>query len=142
MPTDPIVFMVLTVVVLAVCAWAGWNVAGRRERKPPILPDRVWLCEACKSFNDPTHATCYRCHRPRPIDAREVVPDPEFHIDQQLGGQKTSTQLGRSSPWLAGEEPLRDAWLAERARAGEHAPAVSAPEETPNPPDEAPTESG
>lgn len=117
MPGDALLFLVLMIVVFVLAAWAGWSVAARRERKPPILPDRVWLCEACKSFNDPTHATCYRCHRPRPIDAREVVPDPEFHIDQQLGRTKGSTNLGASSPWLASEEPLRDAWLTERAGA-------------------------
>lgn len=146
MPSDALLFLALTIAVFAFAAWAGWNVAGRRERKPPILPDRVWLCETCKSFNDPTHATCYHCHRPRPIDAREVVPDPEFHIDQQLGRQKTSTQLGASSPWLAGEEPLRDAWLAEQARASElalpAAEAAAASGEPPNPPDEGSTESG
>jgi hypothetical protein len=116
MPDDPLVYLVATAIVFGLCAWAGWEVAGRRARKPDILPDRVWLCDGCKSFNDPTHLTCYACHRVRPDDARYVAPDPNFHVDQQLGRQKGSTQLGASSPWLAGEEPLRDAWLTERAR--------------------------
>jgi len=116
---DALVFLVALTVVFLVCAWAGWNIAARRERKPPVMPDRVWLCDACRSFNDPTHLTCYRCHRPRPVEAREIVPDPEFRIDQRLGSQRTSTQLGASRPWLASEEPLRDAWLAGRAGAAE-----------------------
>jgi hypothetical protein len=125
---DALVFFVAATVVLLFAAWAGWNVGGRRSGKPSILPDRVWLCDACKSFNDPTHATCYRCHRPRPTDAREIVPDAEFKVDQQLGRSKTSVAWGASSPWLAAEEPLRDAWLTERARPSETALAESKPE--------------
>lgn len=127
MSNDALVFLVALTVVFLACAWAGWHVAARRERKPPVMPDRVWLCDACRSFNDPTHLTCYRCHRPRPVEAREVVPDPEFRVDQQLGSQRTSTQLGASRPWLAGEEPLRDAWLAGRAEATEPAPTDPTP---------------
>ena len=96
------------------------------------MPDRVWLCDACRSFNDPTHLTCYRCHRPRPVEAREIVPDPEFRVDQQLGSQRTSTQIGASSrPWLAGEEPLRDAWLAGRAEASKSSAPPAAPPDAP-----------
>lgn len=127
MPDSPLLYLVSVAVVFAICAWAGWAVAGRRASKPQILPDRVWLCAACKSFNDPTHLTCYRCHQPRPVDPTYVTPDPDFHVDQQLGRQKGSTQLGASSPWLAGEEPLRDAWLSERARATEQALQASEP---------------
>lgn len=127
MPDGPLLYLVSVAIVFAVCAWAGWEVAGRRARKPQILPDRVWLCDACKSFNDPTHLTCYRCHRPREVDARFVAPDPNFRVDQQLGRQKGSTDLGASSPWLAGEEPLRDEWLTERARATEQALEESEP---------------
>ena len=127
MPDDPLVYLAATAIIFALCAWAGWEVAGRRARKPDILPDRVWLCDGCKSFNDPTHLTCYACHRPRPVDARYITPDPKFHVDQQLGRRKGSTQLGASSPWLAGEEPLRDAWLSERARASEQALEGSEP---------------
>jgi hypothetical protein len=127
MPDAPL-FLIAASVVLLFSAWAGWNVGGRRNRKPPILPDRVWLCDACKSFNDPTHVACYRCHRPRSVDAREVEPDPEFKIDQQLGRSKSSLDWGPSSPWLAAEEPLRDAWLSERARPTEAALAASEPD--------------
>ena len=52
-----------------------------------------------------------------------MEPDPEFHLDQQLGRSKTSVSWGASSPWLAADEPLRDAWLA--ARAAEGAPVAS-----------------
>jgi len=126
-PDNPLLFLAVTAIVLGFGAWAGWNFAGRRTAKPAILPDRVWLCDACKSFNDPTHATCYRCHRPRPADARYVEPDPDFHVTQQLGRPKGSTNLGASNPWLAGEEPLRDVWLSEQARATEQAIAASDP---------------
>ena len=103
---DTIVFLIAGIVVLLFASWAGWHVGGwRGNTKPPILPDRVWLCDACSSFNDPTHATCYRCHRPRPADAREIEPDPEFHIDQQLGRSKSSLDWGASSPWLAALQP-------------------------------------
>ena len=123
MPDSPLLYLTAVALVFAIAAWAGWAIAGRRAAKPSVLPDRVWLCDGCRSFNDPTHTTCYRCHRPRPADAREVEPDPEFRVAQQLGRQKGSTQLGASgTPWLAGEEPLRDAWLADRARASEPAP--------------------
>ena len=114
MPDGPLVYLVSVTVVFAIAAWAGWAVAARRAAKPTMPPDRVWLCDGCQSFNDPTHDTCYRCHRRRPLDAREIQPDAAFHVDQQLGGTRTSTQLGSSSAWLAGDEPLRDAWLAGR----------------------------
>ena len=127
MSGDTLLYFGAVVVVFAFAAWAGWAVAGRRAARPKLLPDRVWLCPACSSFNDPTHQTCYRCHQPRPDDARFIAPDPEFKVDQQLGRPKGSTQLGASSPWLAGEEPLRDAWLSERARASEQALEASEP---------------
>ncbi len=140
MTDDVFLYFGSVVVVFAVAAWAGWAVAGRRAPKPQVLPDHVWLCESCTSFNDPTHLTCYRCHRPRAVDAREVEPDPDFKIDQQLGRSKSSLDWGASSPWLAADEPLRDAWLAERARSIE-APAGSEPTvATPSgePPDDSP----
>lgn len=127
MSGDTLLYFGAVVVVFAFAAWAGWAVAGRRASRPKLLPDRVWLCPTCSSFNDPTHQTCYRCHQPRPDDARFIAPDPEFKVDQQLGRPKGSTQLGASSPWLAGEEPLRDAWLSERARASEQALEASEP---------------
>jgi hypothetical protein len=127
MPDNAIAFFILAAIVLGFGAWAGWNFGGRRNEKPAILPDRVWLCDSCKSFNDPTHLACYRCHAPRRADAREIEPDPEFHVDQHLGRSKTSVSWGASSPWLAAEEPLRDAWLSERARASEQALADSEP---------------
>jgi hypothetical protein len=126
-PDNAFAFLVIAAIVLGFGAWAGWTVGGRRRDKPAILPDRVWLCDACTSFNDPTHLSCYRCHAPRRADAREVEPDPEFHIDQHLGRSKTSVSWGASSPWLAADEPLRDAWLSERARASEQALAASEP---------------
>lgn len=127
MPDNALAFFIIAAIVLGFGAWAGWNFGGRRNEKPAILPDRVWLCDNCTSFNDPTHLTCYRCHESRRADAREVEPDPEFHIDQHLGRSKTSVSWGASSPWLAAEEPLRDAWLSERARASEQALADSEP---------------
>ena len=128
MLADPLVFVVVGAIILGFAAWAGWNVGGWRRDRSHVLPDQVWLCDGCHSFNDPTHLTCYACHRPRRLDARVVEPDPEFHLDQQLGRSKTSVSWGASSPWLAGEEPLRDAWLAERARESEAALAGSAPD--------------
>jgi len=138
---DTVVFLIVGVVVLLFASWAGWHVGGwRGKTKPPILPDRVWLCDACKSFNDPTHATCYRCHQPRPADAREIEPDPDFHIDQQLGRSKSSLDWGASSPWPAAEEPLRDAWLSERGRPTEAARAAAPATDAapPTDPDDAP----
>ncbi len=126
MPSDPLVYLVVGSIVLAFAAWAGWSVGGWRRDRRHILPDQVWLCEGCHSFNDPTHETCYRCHRERADDARVVEPDPEFHLDQQLGNTKTSVSWGASSPWLAADEPLRDTWLAERARPAEATPAGTA----------------
>lgn len=130
MPDDAFAFLVIAAIVLGFGAWAGWNFGGRRQDRPAILPDRVWLCDSCKSFNDPTHLTCYRCHEPHRADAREIEPDPEFHVDQHLGRSRTSVSWGASSPWLAAEEPLRDAWLSERARASEQALADSEPAPT------------
>jgi len=127
MPDNAPLFFAAGIAVLLIAAWAGWNVGGRRASKPKILPDRVWLCDNCSSFNDPTHETCYRCHQPRKVDARFIEPDPDFHVSQQLGRPKGSTILGASSPWLAGEEPLRDVWLSEHARPTEEALAESEP---------------
>jgi hypothetical protein len=130
MPDDPLVSFIVGSIVLAIAAWAGWSVGGwrrgRHDDRHQVVPAQVWLCDGCLSFNDPTHETCYRCHHPRPADARVVEPDPEFHLDQQLGRSKTSVSWGASSPWLAADEPLRDAWLAERARAAEGVQAGSA----------------
>ena len=131
MPDDPLISIIVGAIFLAFAAWAGWNVGGwrrgRRDDRHAVVPAQVWLCDGCHSFNDPTNETCYRCHRPRAADARVVEPDPEFHLDQQLGRTKTSVSWGASNPWLAADEPLRDAWLAERARTTEAAPAGSEP---------------
>jgi hypothetical protein len=142
MPDAP-TFIIAAIVVLLFASWAGWTFGGwrRHTAKPTILPDRVWLCDVCKSFNDPTHLTCYRCHRPRAADAREIEPDPEFKVDQQLGRAKSSLDWGASGPWLAADEPLRDAWLAERARTDEAAHAGdAAPAEDEKDPGEPPEE--
>lgn len=112
MPESPIVYLLLAGLVLLICASAGWNFGGRRKKKRRILPDHVWLCPSCTSFNDPAQDACYHCRRPRPADARFVVPDAEFHIEQRFGPAKGAGGRGASSPWLGADEPLRDAWLA------------------------------
>ena len=127
MPDGPLLYFVSVAIVFAVCAWAGWEVAGRRARKPQILPDRVWLCDGLQVVQRPDPPTCYRCHRRARSMPASWCPIPSFRVDQQLGRPKGSTDLGASSPWLAGEEPLRDAWLSERARATEQALQASEP---------------
>jgi len=111
-PDSPILFLVIGGLVLLFGAWAGWTVGARRARKPKPLPDRLWLCDACHSFNEPERAACYACHRPRPVDARSVVPDTEFQVDQRFGRAKGGGGRGSTRPWLGAAEPLRDAWLA------------------------------
>lgn len=113
MPDSPIVYLLLAGLVSAFGAWAGWNFGGRRKRKKQrVLPDLVWLCPSCSSFNDPPHEACYHCRRRRPADAQFVVPDAEFHIEQRFGPTNGDGDRGASKPWLGAEEPLRDASLA------------------------------
>lgn len=96
MPDSPILFLVLGGLILGFGAWAGWTVGARRARKPNPLPDRLWLCDACHSFNEPEREVCYGCHRPRAMDARSVVPDAEFHIDQRFGRASDGAGWGSS----------------------------------------------
>jgi hypothetical protein len=81
-----ILYLVFGGFALGVGAWAGWTLGARRARRPrSLVPDRLWLCDACHSFNEPEREACYGCRRSRPADARSVVPDAEFHIDQRFG---------------------------------------------------------
>jgi hypothetical protein len=114
MPDSPILFLVIGGLVLGFGAWAGWTVGARRARSPKPPPDRLWLCDGCHSFNEPEREACYGCHRPRPVDARSVVPDAEFHIDQRFGQAADGGGRGSSRPWLGAVDPLRDEWLAGR----------------------------
>lgn len=112
MPDSPILFLVIGGLVLGFGAWAGWAAGARRARKPNPPPNELWLCDACHSFNEPEREACYACHRPRPIDARSVVPDAEFQVDQRSGRAKDGRGRDSTRPWLGADEPLRDAWLA------------------------------
>lgn len=136
MPDSPILFLVIGGLVLGFGAWAGWSAGARRARKPKPLPDRLWLCDACHSFNEPERAACYACHRPRPMGARSVVPDAEFHVDQRFGRAKDGGGRGSTRLWLGADEPLRDAWLA--AHPGPE-PAEPPAGEAPAPADDDPT---
>ncbi len=131
MTDSPILFFVIAGLVLGFGAWAGWAVGAHRTRgarRPKPLPDRLWLCDHCQSFNEPEREACYACHRPRPADARSVAPDAEFRIDQRFGRAKDGGGRGSTRPWLGADEPLRDAWLA--AHPGTE-PAVPANDEAP-----------
>jgi len=113
MTDGPVLFLLLGGLILGFGAWAGWTVgAWRRARRPETLPDRLWLCDACHSFNDPEREACYSCHRARPPEARSVAPDAEFRVDQHFARAKDGGGRGMSRPWLGADEPLRDAWLA------------------------------
>jgi len=108
MTDGPVLFLLLGGLILGFGAWAGWTVGARRARRPQPVPDQVWLCDACHSFNEPERGACYACHRARPAEAPTVVPDAEFRLDQQFGRVKDGGGRGASRPWLGGDEPLRD----------------------------------
>jgi hypothetical protein len=112
MTDGPVLFLLLGGLTLGFAAWAGWTVGARRARTPTAPPDRLWLCDACQSFNEPERTACYRCHRPMPAEARSVTPDAEFRVDQHFGPAKDGGGRGMSRPWLGADEPLRDDWLA------------------------------
>ena len=124
MTDGPILFLVIGGLVLGFGAWAGWTVGARRARKSTRLPGRLWLCDACNSFNPAEREACYGCHRPRPADARSVVPDAGFRVDQRFGRAKDGGGRGSSRPWLGADEPLRDAWLAAHPSTGPVEPSV------------------
>ncbi len=108
------------------CGYLGWQLGARRtpdkqrergKTGPPT--ETLWLCEACHSFNEAEREVCYRCREPRAPDARTVVPDAVFHVDQRFGSAKQSESRGPSGVWAGGDEPLRDAWLAAQPPAGQ-----------------------
>lgn len=107
MPDSLILYLVLGGLVLGFGAWAGWIVGARRARRPKPVPVRLWLCDACHSFNEPERAACYRCHTVRPVDARSVVPDAEFHVDQRFGRAIDDGGRGSTRPW-PGPPPTDD----------------------------------
>jgi len=116
-PDSPILFLVLGGLVLGFTAWAGWAMGARRARRLKPLPDSVWLCPACRSINEPDRDACYHCRAPRPSDARTIVPEVEFHVDQRFGREIDDGGRGGTGAWLGAEEPLLDAWLARRSTA-------------------------
>ena len=146
MPDSPILYLVVGGLVLGFGAWAGWTLGARRAGKARPLPGQLWLCDTCHSFNEPEREACYGCHRPRPADARSVVPDAEFHVDQRFGQGEDEGGRGSTRPWLGAVDPLRDEWLVGRpsmeptVRTPDTAPptytAPEPPRRTPPPPDD------
>jgi hypothetical protein len=122
---NPLLFLVVGGLVLGLGAYAGWSIGARRVRKPAALPDRLWLCDACRSFNEPEREVCYRCHRERAIDARSVVPDATFHVDQRFGQVKGGDGRGASRPWLGSDDPILDRWRSADRDGNPVAPTVA-----------------
>ena len=115
MPDSPVLYLALLGLVVGVSAWAGWSLGARRRRDPTANPpSEVWLCDGCRSYNEPARLACYACHRPRTSDARTVAPDPVFRIDQHIGRPFEDGGRGTTRPWLGADEPLLDDWLAAR----------------------------
>ena len=116
MPSDPLLYLALMAIVLGGGVWLGWTVGAprRREgRRSRPLPHELWLCDRCRSFNEPERQVCYQCRRERPPEAPTVAPTATFEIVQRFGaGSGDGGVRGPSRPWLGVDEPLRERWLA------------------------------
>jgi hypothetical protein len=55
------------------------------RRTAPVPPTSVWLCDACRSFNDGESGACYRCRRLRQEDARSLAPGDPPPVDEHFG---------------------------------------------------------
>jgi hypothetical protein len=140
MPEDPLLYLALMAVLLGGGVWLGWTLGARgprERRKPTALPLEIWLCERCRSFNEPERELCYRCHRERPADAPSFEPNRTFRIEQRFGMTFGDPGMrGPSRPWLAADEPLLDRWLAGHPGPPAVNPAPETEAPSPEPPDE------
>ncbi len=128
MPDSPTLFLVIGGLILGLGALAGWTAGARRARKRRPIPDRLWLCDACHSFNEPKRDVCYGCRRPRPVGALSVVPDADFRIAQRFGRTIDGGGRGSSRPWLGADEPLlHESQVAHLNRRPVGPPAVETP---------------
>lgn len=128
MPEDALLYLALMAVLLGGGVWLGWTLGARgpRERRRPTpLPPELWLCERCRSFNEPEREICYQCRRERPTDAPKVEPNPTFRTEQRFGMPFGDRGMrGPSRPWLASDEPLLERWLATHPEAATGPPAA------------------
>ena len=111
MPDNPVVYLALLGLVIGFSAWAGWTFGARRTPRPIPPLGRLWLCDACHSFNEPERGACYACHRARPGDAWTVERDADFHLVQRTGRAIDGGGWGATGPWLGADEPLLDDWV-------------------------------
>jgi hypothetical protein len=88
--------LIVVLILFLVAAGVGWDLGGRRRRKPRPLPAEWWICEACRSVNEPDKPICYACDRPRSADAQVLPTADVFRVDQRLGG--TRHDGGMSAP--------------------------------------------
>lgn len=139
MPDNPILYLGLLGLVIGFSAWAGWTLGARRAARPIPPPGRLWLCDACHSFNEAERGICYACHRARPGDARTVERDADVHLVQRTGRAIDDGGRGATGPWLGADEPLLDDWLANRAA---RAPEQEPPRVTETPADRPGTDAG
>jgi hypothetical protein len=132
-PDNPVLYLGVLGLVVALSAWAGWNLGAKRTKtRTARPPSELWLCDGCHSFNVPTRATCYACHRPRAADARTVAPDTVFQLEQRFGRPIDDGSSIVARLWLAAEEPLLDAWLAAHPDLIRRPPTGDADAQLPN----------
>ncbi len=80
-----VVLAVSWALAIVVFAAARWLSARAARRMAPVSPSAVWLCDACRSFNDGKDAACYRCRRPRQEGAASLEAGDPPPVDQHFG---------------------------------------------------------
>jgi hypothetical protein len=103
----------LLIVGAPTAAMAGWLLGGvrRRRRAPKPLPGLWWLCDGCRSVNDPVDLRCYACGRPRPANPRTIRTDRHFEMVQRFGGTRhdggaaSAPEVGPRTPATDDEDP-------------------------------------
>lgn len=79
----------LLLVGMPTAAMTGWLLGGVRRRRPPKPPPGLWwLCDGCRSVNDPLNEHCYACGRVRPADPETIRTAEHFEIVQRFGGSR------------------------------------------------------
>lgn len=84
-------FFFLLLVGAPAAAMAGWLLGGvrrRRRRPPPTLPGLWWLCDGCRSVNDPRNERCYACGRVHPAHPETIRTAEHFEMVQKFGGTR------------------------------------------------------
>ena len=87
-----IAWFFLGVLVLMICAAAGWHFGSNRTERTASAPAEWWVCASCHSVNQVASGeleNCYACRRPPdPASVAHLETARDFTVSQQLGGSR------------------------------------------------------